>query len=248
MADVLAHLGAAASILGKVQGRPSFNKVSAMERRRVEVALQQVAPTAHEVQKILDGILSANFAAEDESALIDLASEAVDKAPVQMPAAKTQRSSMQNWESLIHFITPTVWDKLAEGSIDPFLDHLCRLGLRHPSEPTSATMALVCLHQSEGEKLCDVSPAARLQLVKTIKQTFKNKMKTAPPPLVEILSLPSSPAIFESQYPAVYVSVFFGGAAGGEPHHRARIGAVEGPDQDAGCEGKRSHPCAPTAA
>ena len=58
------------------------------------------------------------------------------------------RAQQQDYRSLAHFLTDSVWNALRDGERSQLakLDVLCRylvetLGLRHPSEPTFASVA-----------------------------------------------------------------------------------------------------------
>jgi hypothetical protein len=209
MEALLAQLGASRSILTALQGRPAFGKVSSAEKLKLHNALHQVPLSSVELAQVLDAVVKVGFAAEDITSIVDTIADILGQQGTTAPMAKACRSSMQSWETLIHFIPDTVWEKLQQGSVDSLLEFLIRMGLRHPSEPTSATIALVCLHQAEGEEKLAAMPAVtRLEFVKTVKHAFKAKTKFTAGPVTFIPMLPASPAQLKLQYPIVYEATF----------------------------------------
>jgi hypothetical protein len=207
---LLAQVGASRSILTALKGRPGFTKVSCAEKTKLCNALQQIPLSSTELAQVLDAVMTVDFAAEDTALVVDTIADILgQQGSAAAPMAKANRSSMQSWENVVHFLTESVWQKLQEGNMDVLLGFLIRMGLRHPSEPTSATIALVCIHQAEGdEKLAAMSSATRLEFVKTVKHALKSKTKfvTAPPAFIQ--QLPATPAQLKLQYPLVYESIF----------------------------------------
>lgn len=205
---VLCQLGACKSILSALKGRPGHGKVSAAERCRLQSSLRMVALGSLDLARIIEASQSAGFAAEDEDLLLDtLAQAAAHGAPA--PLEKHARSSMQNFEELVHFLPESVWCHIKEGRIQEFLDFLLRLGLRHPSEPTSLVMALVVLHQTEGiPATCAMAPNSKLEFVKSIKSMFKARAGLVCSPVAFAQCLPRMPDDFRKQYPVLHEAAF----------------------------------------
>ena len=72
---------------------------------------------------------------------------------------------------------------MLSGSMDEIFDHLGKLGLRSPSEQTSAVMSLVILHATDGyERAQAMTPETRLLFLKSVKHAFKHRSKRWPAP------------------------------------------------------------------
>ena len=206
---ILRQLGASRSILQALGGNVAFHKASAAEARKVKQALLSVALQSVELAQVVTAINEVGFAADDLASLLEVIAEAAIGQPAAPALQRSSRSSMQSWETFVNYLPASLWSRLQAGQIDDLLGFLINLGLRHPSESTSASVALVALHQTEGpEKLSEMSPDARLQFVKTIKATFKTKVKYATPPIAFVPCLPKSPRDFALQFPVVYEANF----------------------------------------
>ena len=207
MAEViLAEALASKSLLQAMAGRPVFRKVSATEKTKLVSHLKGSKLSSTDMASILKVIFSSGFADEDQNELIDAIGGCVS-APA-MSLAKVQRTSLQSWESLGHFIPSSIWTKLSEGSLDSFLAFLIKMGLRYPTEPTVATITLFSLHQSDSEGLATMSPETRLAHVRACKQAFKSRCKFEGPPEVFIEKLQPSCEGFAKSYPNLFAELY----------------------------------------
>lgn len=226
-AEAVKQLAATARILSKLGGRPSFQKVSAAERHRAQELLQDATLTSEEIATVLDAVAESHLAPEDSALLLDFVAEKMcgeagqrsgsgpsssSSGAVAPPASLAGRGAMQSWEHMAKYLPDSLWEKLAAGDMTSFLDHLIRMGLRRPSEPTSTTMAIVCVVATEGDsKLTAMSPDDRLRFVQAMKQSFKARAKSLPPPAVDCASLPPDPADFKAKFPTLWSSAFESG-------------------------------------
>ena len=90
-----------------------------------------------------------------------MASVAVGAGELQPAAAATVRQEMQNWVSFPNFLLPDHWVCLQSNErqlhkLETVVNHLIRMGLRHPSERTQATLAALVSHVGPNamESLC----------------------------------------------------------------------------------------------
>lgn len=225
-AAAVQQLAATARILSKLAGRPSFQKVSAAERHRVQVLLQDATLTSEEIATVLDAVGESHLAPEDSALLLDFVAEKMcgeaeagqrsgsgasssSSGAVAPPASLAGRGAMQSWEHMAKYLPDSLWEKLAAGDMTSFLDHLIRMGLRRPSEPTSTTMAIVCIVATEGDgKLTAMSSDDRLRFVQALKLSFKARAKGLPPPAIDCASLPADPTDFKAKFPTLWNSAF----------------------------------------
>ena len=127
---------------------------------------------------VLDVVRKCGFEADTEEKLLEAVVEKMtDDLPAQ-PPAKAGRTSTQNFESWPMYLTDDVWAAVQKGDADILFDHLGRLGLRNPSETTSASLAVGMLLHADGyEKALAMHQEGRFQFVKTTKHSFKHRSK-----------------------------------------------------------------------
>jgi hypothetical protein len=95
---------------------------------------------------------------------------------------------------------------------------LGKLGLRHPSEQTSAVMSLAILHSTDGyERVQAMSPETRMQFLKTVKHAFKHRSKRWAAPESYLVTLPATPHEFANQFPSIYTVAFADGGPVASP-------------------------------
>ena len=162
-------------------------KLSCAESSRVLESMRREKDPNIDWGNVLLAVTTAGFATEHQDVLVDavtarmLATDAsADLAalPPAAPAVEILRTSTQNFETWTSFVPQAVWVAMSEGSMDEIFDHLGKLGLRHPSEQTSAVMSLAILHSTDGyERVQAMSPETRMQFIKTVKHAFKHRSK-----------------------------------------------------------------------
>eukprot|EP00435_Cladocopium_sp_Y103_P045498 s395_g13.t1 len=116
--------------------------------RCVQNALASVVldgPTALHVSGIIEQ--QPSFSPEDKKVLQECLAQQVE----DVGKAKVTRRCYQDYTSMENFLTEEVWDALSKfpftRAADVLMNHVIRLGLRTPSEPTYAAMtALLCIY------------------------------------------------------------------------------------------------------
>ena len=161
--------------------------------------------------------------------------------PPAAPAAKISRAATQHFETWTSFVPQAVWVAISEGSMDQIFDHLGKLGLRHPSEQTSAVMSLAILHSTDGyERVQATSPETRMQFLKTVKHAFKHRSKRWAAPESYLVTLPATPHEIANQFPSIYTVAFADGGARCLADLGNRAAQFEGDDADAGSQSEAS--------
>jgi hypothetical protein len=206
---ILTRLAACQSLLGALKGRPNFERVSSSERLKVHSLLLQSRLGTEDLAEVATAVGLARFASCDEQVLVDAIGDAATSESVVHAVGTGSRTSQQNFEALVHFLPEGVWSLLKDGSVEAMVEHLIKIGLRNPSEPTFMTMTLSMLFQSEGlGKVIEMSSDGKLVVLKSIKNLFKSKCKLAVQPVQWVQCLPKSPDSFRTQFSALYASAF----------------------------------------
>ena len=208
---MLQLLQATGSMLAVLRGRPGFDKVAQNEATKFKDLLQKADQGEEDWPGICDLVRKVGFEAADADALLDiivLKMSSGDSLP-NIAVGKASRTTTQKFESCLSFLTAAVWDKVAEGHTAELFEHLCKLGLRHPSETTSATLAMAVLHITDGKEAAMAMHAfVRTKFIKTIKHGFKALAKKQPKLETYIAMLPPTVEQFRSLWPEVYDIAF----------------------------------------
>ena len=208
---MLQRLQATGSMLAALQGRPGFDKVAQKEATKFKDLLLKAEEGEEDWPGICDLVRKVGFEAADADALLDivvLKMSSKDSLPT-LTEGKVSRTTTQKFESCLSFLTAAVWDKVAEGYTTELFEHLIKLGLRNPSEPTSATMAMAVLHITDGaEAAMAMQPCVRTKFIQTIKYSFKALAKKQPKVETYIALLPPTVEQFRILWPAVYDIAF----------------------------------------
>ena len=208
---MLQRLQATGSMLAALQGRPGFDKVAQKEATKFKDLLLKAEEGEEDWPGICDLVRKVGFEAADADALLDIVvmkMSSGDSLP-KLAEGKVSRTTTQKFESCMSFLTAAVWDKIAEGHTTELFEHLCKLGLRSPSETTSATMAMAVLHITDGaEAAMAMQPCVRTKFIKTIKYSFKALAKKQPNVEAYIALLPPTVEQFRILWPAVYDIAF----------------------------------------
>jgi hypothetical protein len=214
-----------ASVLDACHGRPKFEELC---KRQGERAMKMIEEASSEDWgKVLDIIKKSGWPAELEDRLLDTVCEKMANDTPQPPPAKVSRTSTQNYEMWHRFVPQAVWDSIKGGETDPLFDHLAKLGLRNPSEPTSAAIALGSLLQSDGnDKVMNMPPETRFQFLKTTKHAFKHRSKIWPKLDFYVSVLPESVQDFARIWPKQCSEVFAGGRPADAPFQDVQLKAL----------------------
>ena len=202
-------------------------KLSCAESRRVLDFMRLEKDPRVDWGSVLLAVTAAGFATEHQDVLVDAVTArmlAIDESEPAPPAAKISRTSTQNFESWTSFVPQAVWTAVLSGSMDEIFDHLGKLGLRSPSEQTSAVMSLVILHATDGyERAQAMSPETRMQFLKSVKHAFKHRSKRWPAPESYVVTLPETPLGFANQFPSMHTRAFADGAPVASPISEAEL-------------------------
>ena len=208
--SILQQVGASKSILAALQNRPGLEKVSSHERLRLQQVLRATSLGTQDMGRIAGSIQDAGFQPSDLSALLDTVADVVSS-KVVAPLAKVARTATQNYEHLVHYIPKAILEGLQQGNVNEFIDFLIRLGLRHPSEPTKLTMAVLTLVCSDGmDKALAMQPEVKLAFVKSFKQMFTARLKFFVPPTMYVEKLHQRPEDFRQEYPGLWDCAYQG--------------------------------------
>ena len=133
-----------------------------------------------------------------------MASVAVGAGELQPAAAATVRQEMQNWVSFPNFLLPDHWvcwqsNERQLHKLETVVNHLIRMGLRHPSERTQATLAAIVSHVGPNAMDPFAAPdvprqTALLSTVKAVCKTQLLRLRNVglPMPGGYIIELPAS--------------------------------------------------------
>ena len=114
---------------------------------------------------------------------VEMANAAPGAAAGQAGFFAAPRQEMQNWMSFPNFLLAEHWTQLQSSDrqlqkLDTIVNHLIRLGLRHPSERTQATLAALVSHV--GPNAWDASDvpdtAKQTALLSTVKAVLKGQL------------------------------------------------------------------------
>ena len=210
---LLIKLQSIGSLLEAFKGKATLAKISGAEAAKVASLLrsQSVADWC----EVTAAIVAAKFVKSDEDALLDIVAETMVSPSDSVTASeeKVSRTATQQYENWMHHVPACVWESLRGGNMEMLLVHLCKLGLRSPSEATLQTMSLAILHQTEGyERTSNMPVAARLQFLHTVRTSFKRLAKQLPQAPCYVKVLPRNPDDLRVQFPAVHGVAFANGS------------------------------------
>lgn len=204
-----------------LRGHNSYGKASAAESHRLRILLRTTPLSTCDLGKVAVAIKEAGFTSEDEVALLDALAEGIG---VAQPCSAGPKSSTQDFTELLKYLTPEVLKSLRNGGLTDLMDHLAKLGLRHPSEPTSQIILILVLHETEGlQKALDMAAETKLDFGRTLKAMFKTRAKLLTAPASHVNVLPSVPAKFREQHPVLWAAAFQDAEPSGEPIQEAAL-------------------------
>lgn len=208
--EILSHVQAAHSILDAFRGKPKFATVSQSQRTKLHQLLLRIPHLANsDFASIAKAVQEAKFDATDEEVLLDALAEASATKSTVPAAAGGSRKSLQDFQSFVHYLPASVWEKAKEGHMQEVVSFVVLLGLRNATESTSRDIALIILFMTEGfEKTQQMPPDSKLALIKAVKQSLKTRAKGVCEPLVWISSLPKDPQEFRVKHQGLYDSIY----------------------------------------
>ena len=119
------------------------------------------------------------------------------------------RMPLQQYEHLVDYLTAEVWSSLNNNEPNPLFEHLAKLGLRNPSEPTKQVIACLLMVAAKGmEGALQLSGAMKTNMHKTAGQLFSRSVNGAQSPLEFVHVLPRAPSEFKANHPKLYALAF----------------------------------------
>ena len=208
---ILQKLGACKNLLSALSSRPGYGKTSSVEAQRAQALLRVTPLGTEDMGKVAEAIQTAGFAEADAAALLDTLADLAGSGEAE-PVLKARRVTKQgqDYSELRHYLVPSVMASLVEQkNVCDLMDHLLRLGLRNPGEPTFQAIAVLVLHATEGfDQTMAMAPAMKLLFVQTMKETFRDRLKLVRSALFNVRALPRDPEKFKRDFPSLYDASF----------------------------------------
>ena len=160
--------------------------------------------------ELADAVGGVKWANGDRRRLLDaITSRAVD--------GGRSRAPLQNYETVPTFLTDSIWEGLqssadmhAKGRL--IVDHAISLGLRNPTEGTSAVLTAVLLIAHDGPmKARSLERWFTRDIFLFIKKLIKQRVRA--PPLEIIVELPATPQQLQHLYPETFDAIFASSSA-----------------------------------
>ena len=211
---ILQKLGACKSLLSALSNRPGYGKASAIEAQRVQALLRASPLGTEDMGKVAEAIQAAGFAESDAAAILDTVADSVSSGGMAQPVGKVPRVTTQDYIELQNYLVPSVMARLTEEkAVSDLMDHLLRLGLRNPSEPSFRMIAVLVLFATEGfEQTREMSTETKYAFLQTIKDTFRSRANKVASPVFFVDALPRDPEKFKRDWPSLYAAAFNGSA------------------------------------
>ena len=202
---LLEHVRAVGTLLSNLEG-PSHTKCSQAQRDSLCFMIEGTGDLpATSLAPIVVAVRNASFATEDQAVLLE-------KLSTKVASGAEGGSKLQSFETFVFFLPAIVWAALGEDrecGASKLFDFLARLGLRHPTEPTSFMMALLIMLGADGiEKTSGFSVEMKAAMHKTVKKWFKKIVAHLANPTVWMKNLPQRPADLRIQQPDLYNGLY----------------------------------------
>ena len=208
---ILQKLGACKNLLSALSSRPGYGKTSSVEAQRAQALLRVTPLGTEDMGKVAEAIQTAGFAEADAAAILDTLADLAGSGEAE-PVLKARRVTKQgqDYSELRHYLVPSVMASLVEQkNVCDLMDHLLRLGLRNPGEPTFQAIAVLVLHATEGfDQTMAMAPAMKLLFVQTMKEAFRDRLKFVRSALFNVRALPRDPEKFKRDFPSLYDASF----------------------------------------
>ncbi len=233
MASVLAMVQGSATLLAHYKEQPEERRMRmvAAEVAKLLRAIRSSQEVADNNLAIVETIVASDFPKEEQHILLAAVADASLTAASAPGATSVEdRSSFkrkgQDWQhALPHVLPKRCWDDLAnEQTLSTFM-HVAAMGLRNPSEPTSRSIALCMMYQTDGyTKVTSLTNSQRLGVVRAMKSMWeKSGVGKGPDPGTWIHQMPDSIEAIQKQFPTMWKAVF---ADAGETPMPSPISAV----------------------
>ena len=137
----------------------------------------------------------------------------------------------QNYANMCAFIPQTLWLQLTNpdmdfvGKLRALMAHLAALGLRHPSEPTFATVTALAIVCHEGSDKAKAVSLDHLSDTYTVAKATWKKLRLGPA-MEFVESLPATAAAYQVAHPSLYVGTFLSGGPMASPVSALDVAAV----------------------
>ena len=204
--EVLTRLVTAQILLADLRGKPNHASVSYGQCGGILELLGQRGLALEDLGVVGERIGQCAWATPAEK-------QARLEALPQAVRAHSTRAKPQCFAEVIHYFTEAQWHVLLGSAVDynakasTIVYHARQLGLRNPTEPTTARLTAFLLACVEGvPRARCLDPGHMRDVFKHVKSMLKPRKSLAPMAIVSGLS--PDPADFQRQHPVVYATVF----------------------------------------
>ena len=208
----------------QLTGAAGWAAASAAQSAALLTQIQASPPSGMELVQATEWVCQAKWYQKEDG-------DVLRTALAQASQLRPGRWRPQNYENMCAFIPQTLWLQLTNpdmdfvGKLRALLAHLAALGLRHPSEPTFATVsvwAIVCHEGSDKAKA--VSPDQLSDTFTVAKATWK-KLRLGPA-MEFVESLPATAAAYQVAHPSLSAGTFLSGGPMASPVSALDVAAV----------------------
>jgi len=208
--EIVQTLDTVAKFLAKFQGAALFTPLSHGQREEVARKISDLRVIdASTAIRLTEAIEKVPWATTDHDYLLEMiAHKSLGNTAT---TAHGSNGKPQDYQEVTVYIPEQVWKQLAEApnvGMEELLDHLVKLGLRHPNEMTVQKITSLFLISSEGRaKSLQMNASMKNAILKSIKGKLRKK-SAMNPALSYIAELPKSVVSFKEKWPEMYAGAF----------------------------------------
>lgn len=211
MADKVLEILVAADALGQRMSDEEWGRFSDQLVGKVVSVVDRIPLTYADVARLGQAVGSSKMLEQHKKAIVDKLSAALmaEAGEVGGPTVSGATAKLQNWTTVLEFLTSSIWGAMQRGQYDTMIAFLLKMGLRYPSEPTAKALALAFVCASQGiQNICDSAPQIRLGAIKMFKSLFKAAAARGSMAQRLVLVLPATPEKLKEDHPALYASLY----------------------------------------
>ena len=207
--DLRVRLGATRLLLARLAGKPGFAEASRIQASAFASMAKSATLQAEERSSLVEMSSEAGFADADFSVVVESLS------PEKEPAAKKQRRSMQDYETIVEYFTDHEWAAMKDASSTAdevrhiVFQRAASLGARCPEESTKQLFACVIVILTN-DLAKPISQHCKSTEYETVKTAWKRFIRHLDAPMVYLEKLPASPAAFKSDHPEMFQQAYQG--------------------------------------
>ena len=214
--ELLDHLDALASFFKSMETMPNaLIKARGAQITSLKAALGRSVLTVRDATELNIRLARMDLLTnEEKSELTDLIVEKLQNAPAASSGATTMnacsdggRKGLQDYSAFVNFFTEDVWADIMSDSCSAshkmirILEHLVKLGLTNPSEPTMQCITAMFLLTSEKSGVENMQPAMRLTTLQALKDKLRHLATTTGARGPHVAKLPIVPGDFKNEFP-----------------------------------------------